>query len=156
MKSHASFSRRRASGYTLMELLATMAILAILASIATPTYMAHVRKSRRTEARQPLLELAAREERLFSTTNAYSSKPADLGYGAENATFPIKVGAGYYNLTVEVSGPESPPAFTLTATPVAGMGQEKDFPCASFTVTHTGQQSAKASTGADTSVSCWK
>ena len=54
---HAS---RRHAGFTLVELMITVVILAIVVSIAMPSYSVQVRKSRRTEARTALLDLAGR------------------------------------------------------------------------------------------------
>jgi type IV pilus assembly protein PilE len=147
-------ARRRAGGYTLAELMTVMAILAIIAGLALPSYMSQQRRSRRTEARTAVLDLAGRQERLYSTTNAYSALPADLGYGAANATFPMEVGSGYYRVDVKLA--DSPPSFTITAKPVTGKGQDQDTLCASFSVTNTGKHSATSSSGADTSASCWR
>lgn len=148
--------RRRLSlrGFSLIELLTAMTIIAILAGIAIPTYTSQMRKSRRTEARTALLDLAGREERLFSTTNTYSTSPADVGYGAAGSTFPMAIGSGYYNVAVTVTA--GPPAtFTITATPVTGKGQEKDKQCMSFSVDQAGRQAATDSTAADSSATCW-
>jgi type IV pilus assembly protein PilE len=154
MKPQSASRVRRAAGFTLVELLTTMVIVGVLASIAVPAYTSQTRKSRRTDARAALLDLAAREERLFSTTNAYSATPADLGYGAAGATFPMNVGSGYYSVAITVvAGP--PATFTITASPVAGQGQEKDTQCASFTVVQSGRQSALNSAGTDVSSACW-
>jgi len=143
-----------AGGYTLIELMVTIVILGVLASVAIPAYTAQVRKSRRTDARAAVLDIAGREERLFSTTSAYSSTPSDIGYGAAVATFPITVGDGYYAVNVTAAaGP--PAAFTVTATPVAGKGQDKDAQCASFTVDQTGKQTALDSRGTDATSTCW-
>jgi type IV pilus assembly protein PilE len=146
---------RNAGGYTLIELMVTIVVVAILASIAIPAYTAQVRKSRRTDARTALLDIAGREERLFSTTNAYSSTPSDLGYGAAGATFPMPIGNGYYNVAVNAAA-AVPPTFTITATPVAGKGQDKDKQCASFTVDQAGRQSALDVSGTDATSSCWR
>lgn len=143
--------RHAPRGFTLIELLTAILIVSILASVAVPTYTAQVRKSRRTEARTALLDMAGREERLYSTTNAYSDKPSDLGYSGD--AFPIAVGTGYYQVNVQVAA--GPPAtFTLTATPVSGKGQDKDKSCGKFTVTQTGKQTAKTAADAD-SADCW-
>jgi type IV pilus assembly protein PilE len=140
---------RAIAGYTLAELLVTMVILGILAGIAIPAYTTQVRKSRRTDAKTALLDIAGREERLLSTTNAYSSTPSDIGYAG---TFPLTVGDGYY--TVTITGP--PSTFTLQATPVAGKGQDKDSSCASFSVDQTGKQTAVDTSGNDTTATCWR
>ncbi len=92
--------------------MATVAIVGILATIASVAYTSQVQKSRRTDARSALLDLAGREEKLFSTTNAYSATATDLGYAA----FPVAVGSGYYNVNVAVGNP--PVSYVLTATAI--------------------------------------
>jgi type IV pilus assembly protein PilE len=147
---------RSTGGYTLIEVLVTIVILSILAGVAIPAYTAQVRKSRRTDARTAVLDIAGREERLFSTTNAYSATPSDIGYGAVGATFPMTVGdGGYYSVSITTAA--GPPAtFTVTATPVSGKGQDKDSQCASFAVDQTGKQTALDSGGSDATSSCWR
>jgi type IV pilus assembly protein PilE len=141
-------------GFSLIELLTALVIVAILASIAIPTYTSQVRRSRRTEARTALLDVASREERLFSTTTAYSNTPSDIGYGASGSTFPLAIGSGYYNVSVTVvAGP--PAGFTVTATPVTGKGQDKDTQCASFSVDEAGRQTSKDSSSNDSTSTCW-
>jgi type IV pilus assembly protein PilE len=95
-----------------------------------------------------LLDLAGREERLYSTNNAYSSTPSDLGY--TSATSPVTVGSGYYQVTISNVSAGPPATFTLTATPLVGTTQSQDAECTSFTVDQTGTQS---STGSGTT--CW-
>ena len=146
---------RNFAGFTLIELLAALVIGAILFSIAIPSYMSQVRKSRRTDARTALLDLAGREERLYATTNAYSATPSVLGYTAPGDAFPMAVGGGYYQISVAAAlGP--PATFTLTATPIAGMGQENDTDCASFAVDQAGRQTALDGSAADASAECWR
>ena len=91
----------RSRGFTLIELVVAILIIAILGTIALSSYVNQSRKSRRTEARTALLDLAGREERNFSTTNVYSSTPSQLGY--TGAAFPVTVGAGYYTVNVNVT-----------------------------------------------------
>jgi type IV pilus assembly protein PilE len=144
-------ARRR--GFTLIELLVTMAILAILATIALSTYQSSVRKSRRTDAKAALLDIAGREERYLSTNGTYTADPTQFGYPAG---LPIAVGSGYYTVNVAVTAPAAgaAPTYALTATPVGT--QVSDTGCASFTVTQTGQRTATNSSGADASTDCWR
>ena len=142
-------------GFTLVELLVVITIGAILLSIAVPTYQAQVRKSRRTEAKTALLDLASREERYMSTNNAYSNTAANLGYSA----LPTAVGSGYYRLSIPApvaSTATAPASFTATATVVSGRGQEKDTSCYSFAVDSKGRQTSLNSVGADSSGICWQ
>ncbi len=152
-----STKARRLAGFTLVELIVTIMIVAILAAVAVPSYMSSIRKSRRTEARQALLDLAGREERYLATNSSYSNTPADLGY----STFPATTTSGYYTIDVpsgNLSAPTTTTAayFKATAAPVAGAGQDKDTQCASFTVDSTGVQHSTDSSGTDTTSICWK
>jgi type IV pilus assembly protein PilE len=144
----------RSRGFTLMELMVTLVVGAILVTIAVTTYTNQVRKSRRTEAKTAVLDLAGREERNYSTSNTYVAVPASLGY--TGAAFPIVVGSGYYSVNVAVvaAAPGVPATFTITATPIGD--QANDTNCASFTVTDQGVQSALDSGGADATTNCWR
>ncbi len=141
-------------GFTLIELLVTMAIVTILATIAVTSYSSQVQKSRRTDARSALLDLAGREEKLFSTTNAYSGAPSDLGYAAVGTPWPITVGSGYYTVSVAVPDPNqaavTPTTYAITATPIGS--QVADTTCATLSVNQLGVQS---STGTGTTATCW-
>lgn len=144
------------SGFTLIELMVTVVVAAILFSIAIPSYLNQIRESRRTEAKTALLDLAGREETLFSTQNLYSAVPTTVGY--TGGAFPVTVGSGYYTVTVVVPNPAAPaaqPSFIITATPVAGTSQAKDTACQSFSVDQLGNQTALNSGGADNSAACW-
>jgi type IV pilus assembly protein PilE len=141
-------------GFTLVELMVAVLVGAILVSIATPIYMNQIRKSRRTEARTALLDLASREERYMSANNAYTNTAANLGYTA----LPATIGSGYYTLTVAAPVAATaalPASFSATATPIAGKGQDKDPMCVSFTVDSTGKTSSLNSAATDTTSSCW-
>ncbi len=136
-------------GFTLIELMIVVAIVGILGSIALASYQAQATKSRRTDARSALLDLAGREEKLFSVTNAYTGDPTLLGYtGAIGTSFPV--GSGYYNVLVAVGAPAI--TYTLTATPIAGSVQANDSACTTLTLNQLGQQ---GSTGTGTVATCW-
>src|ERR1700685_4537851 len=91
----AKAGRSTAAGFTLAELMITVAIAALLLVVAVPSYHAQVQKSHRTEARTALMDLAGREERWFSSNNAYTNVAANLGYASLTP-----VGSGYYNVAI--------------------------------------------------------
>ena len=145
----------RHAGFSLIELMVAVLVIAILASIAVPTYTAQTRKSRRTEARSAILDLAGREERVLSVSNSYSQVPADVNYPgtALNWGTGISVGSGYYTVVVTVPDPAQTGvtnSFIITATAVGS--QANDGACATLSVNQLGQQTA---TGTD-STNCWK
>lgn len=145
----------RARGFTLIELMITVVIASILMTIAFPVYLHQIRESRRTDARSALLDLASREERYYATNNVYTDVATNLGYTG----WPQKVGSGYYNVNqptgINAATATSPATFTLSASPVAGMGQDRDSDCQTFTVTQSGQELSTNSASVDSSSTCW-
>ena len=87
MPVQAQAHKTGTAGFTLIELMVTVAIVGILATIAATSYQSQVMRARRTDARNALLDLAGREEKLFSTTNVYTSIPATIGLGS-HGSFP--------------------------------------------------------------------
>ena len=149
------FKPRRVAGFTLIELMVTLVVAAILISIAVPSYQSQVRKSRRTEARNAVMDLAAREERYYSVNNAYTNVALELGYGTDNAVISGRpIGSGYYTVSVKLIAPQpaaTPPiraGFTITATAVGT--QSKDTPCQTFAVDDVGTQTSTPS-----ATECW-
>jgi type IV pilus assembly protein PilE len=146
-----------AAGFTLVELMTVVVIGTILVALAIPAYTSQVQKSRRTDARTAVLDLAGREERFFSTNTAYSADPTQLGYAplGSGAVFPQLVGSNYYQITVVTPNPAwtgNGPSFLVTATPAPGSSQLNDTQCTSFMVDQTGLQTATGSLGN----SCWQ
>jgi type IV pilus assembly protein PilE len=151
-------SRRR--GFTLIELVVSMLIAAILAAIAIPAYSNYVRKARRVEAKNALLDLGTLEERYFSSQQVYTSTWADLGYTGTTA---VTIGNGYYTVAVPTIGAATAPDATHAGTPAtwtliatAAGDQQKDTSCRSFTVTSAGVQSSLDSANNDSTATCWK
>jgi type IV pilus assembly protein PilE len=137
----------RRKGFTLIELLMTVVVATILAAVALPAYNNQIRKSRRTEARTALLDMAGRAERMYSTSNSYygingtSLVPTDLGY---TGPWPVTVGSGYYRISL---GNSSAATYMFTATAIGT--QQADTTCATFSVDNAGNQTA-------TDPTCWK
>jgi type IV pilus assembly protein PilE len=157
---HFPSATRISSGFSLIEVMIAVSIVAILAAIAFPMYTKQVQHSRRVDARTAVLDIAGREERYLSTSSAYTTSPANLGYTGA-ATFPMTVGSGYYQVNVAVAAAVPPlgPTYTVFATPVAGSPQLNDLACQYFSVTNTGAQFSSASStgaGANTASTCWQ
>jgi len=113
----------RSVGFSLIELLVTLAIIAILASVAYPSYQSSVRKSHRTDASGAVLQMAQRLERIRSQTYSYASAPVE----SLTETYERYV----VNAVIAANG------YTVTATPLDGTDQVNDV-CGVFTYTNTG------------------
>jgi len=148
MSNQTTPPRSVQGGFTLIELMITVAIVAILATIASTSYNSQVQKSRRTDARSAILDLAGREEKLFSTTNAYSAAASDLGYAAAGVNWPIVIGSKYYNVTVTAP---TPTTYTVTATAINS--QASDSQCQTLSVDQTGLQTSTPTT--TPAATCW-
>ena len=121
-------TRHRENGFTLIELVITIAIVAILASIALPSYNESITKSRRSDAQGALLSFANAMERHFTTNGTYLGAGTDdnddgdaTSAGAPtifSTSSPVDGSAVYYNLTIKDDVTAS--AYTLLATAVGG------------------------------------
>jgi len=126
-------------GFTLIELMITVAVIGILAAIAYPTYLEQVRKTRGANAQSDLVELASYMERYYTQNFKYTG--AALPFDKS----PKQGSSKYYDLTVVST--VTPAEFTITATPING---QDAYRCGTMTVTHTGAHSDSLLTG-----SCW-
>ena len=132
---------QKAQGFTLIELMITVAIIGILTAIAIPSYRDSVRKSNRADAQISLSRLATLEEKYFFRTNNYSADFADFIAGATSGAA-IDSDEGHYSIAVSGGGT----AWSMTAT--AQGNQAGDTDCATLTLNSLG-----AKTGA--SADCW-
>jgi len=130
-------------GFTLIELMVTVAIVGILASIAYPSYQDSVMKSRRADAEGVVLGLANAMERRFTETSSYldsATGPADTG-APRIYTIPTDT-ATFYTITISAATASS---YTLSAEPI---GAQDSDSCGTLTLTHTGVKSP-------TTAGCW-
>ena len=131
----------KTSGFTLIEILITVAILAIVAAVAIPSYSSYVDRGKRAEARTALLDIAARQERYYSNNRQYADQLSKLrmsGTKSEN---------GYYTLSVTLPSGSNNQDFDATATP-SGWTDDK---CGNLGIDETG---AKTQSLGDRAL-CW-
>ena len=138
---------KQQSGFTLIEIMVVVVIFGILLAIAIPSYQQHVRKSKRADAKAMLLDLAARQERFFSTNNAYTPTLANLGY---TAPFPLQVpNTTQPNYLVSIIAADAT-TFSARAVPT---GSHSTDPCGTYTINHLGVQAVTG--GSMSATQCW-
>jgi type IV pilus assembly protein PilE len=68
----------RQSGFTLIELMITVAVIAILAAVALPNYTDYVRRSKIQEATSQLLAMRVKMEQYFQDNRQYTDASATI------------------------------------------------------------------------------
>ena len=135
--------RQRIKGFTLIELMITVLIIAILATIAYPTYVSFLLKSRRSDALATLAQDQIILERCYAQNFSYSQTCNSL------PTFPQTSAQGFYSITLSNLGATT---YTLTATPIGS--QTEDTTCASMIVDQANAKTAVDSSG-NSQTTCW-
>jgi type IV pilus assembly protein PilE len=105
----------RSRGFTLIELMITVAIIAILAAIAIPSYAEYVRRGRITEAVSALSGMRVKMEQYFQDNRTYVGACAP----GTVAALPAVTAKSSFDYACPVLS-AVPPLYTITATGKAG------------------------------------
>lgn len=134
-------------GFTLIEIMITVAIVGILTTIAYPVYTEYVLKSNRSEAVAELVRLANLQEQFYVDNRTYTADMTVFG-GGDTDNFETE-SKNYLISTALTDGGER---FTLTATAQGIQLNDKSdsFDCTILTITELGQK------GPTDQKDCWR
>lgn len=137
---------RRRRGFTLIELMVTVAIVALLATVGLNAYSSATSRARRAAVQSYLQDIANRQEQRLLYARAYATSAAD----AAMPTPPDDV-VGFYTVTVSANNAATPPSFTVTATPV-GSQASNDSRCGTLSLNQAG---VRTRSGSAALKDCW-
>ncbi len=125
--------RKQQSGFTMIELVITIAVLAIIVAIAVPAYTNQVIRSNRTEAIDELLRQASFQQSQFTRNNQFT---AVANYVTDTGRYQVS--------TAVAAGGQ---AYIISATPLA---RQVDDVCGVLSLNSIGRRTA----GGD-DLNCW-
>lgn len=138
-------STRPAAGFTLMEVMVTVAIVAILTMVALGSYRGQTVRANRAAAVGFMLEVANKQEQFLLDNRNYATSIGDL---------PIAVPAEVsdnYTVTVADNDTSDPiPGYIITADPTGAQNTD-DTDCGKLTLNHQGTKTVEFS-----GTRCWK
>jgi len=115
-------------GFTLLELMITVAIIAIIAAIAYPSYQEQVRETRRSNAQADLLELVSFMERYYGENFSYVGAVLPFNNSPQQ-------GNSFYNISFTAVPTAS--AYTIQAAPTGGQLADR---CGTMTINQNNQR----------------
>jgi type IV pilus assembly protein PilE len=130
---------KRLAGFTLMELMITVAIIGILAAIAYPSYTEYVTRAKRSDAKAALLQVQLAEEKWRANHTSYTTELGNTGLKLGTAS-----SGGEYTIAISAADAN---VYTATADPTFTDGK--------CDVLGIDQAGTKTETGSDTAANCW-
>ena len=137
------------TGFTLIEVMITVAVIAIIAAVALPSYFDYVTRSRLVEARANLADMRTKMEQFFLDNRTYPASCVAATATPSSTQIRLPGNAKFFNYTCATDVVAN--TYTLTATDTFSSGTHFVY---TIDQANTRKTTA-APTGWATSNTCW-
>ena len=140
--------QQHCAGWTLSELLISLALMSVLAALALPAYQQQQRQARRSDGQAALLQLQMDQARWRSTRDSHADTLSALGWTSDRSA------QGHYQISITEASADS---YTLEAAALGGQAADRD--CTPLRLSWQGSATAVFSAGPDMSndpARCWR
>lgn len=151
-------NKTKLRGFTLIELMITVAVIGILAAVALPSYTQYIVRTNRSAAQAQLMSIANRQEQYLLDARTYAGGSTALTL--LNVTVPAEV-VSNYTVSATCTMPVATatctelagaPTYEIKATPV-GNQLSKDTKCGVISLKNTGEKTEDGT--ASSYAECW-
>lgn len=145
---HCKASPLHETGWTLTELLISLALMGTLAALALPAYQQQQRQARRSDGQLALQQLQMDQARWRSQHDSYADSLSALGWASDLSP------RGQYQISIPQADAEG---YTLEAQPLGAQAADRD--CRPLRLTWRGGATATLGAGEHTDSDpdhCWR
>lgn len=151
-------ARAQQRGFTLIELMITVAVIGILAAVAFPSYTQYIVRANRSAAQSFMFSVNNKQEQFMLDARRYAGGATALAN--LSMTVPVEV-SSRYTVTVSCTMPTAvgnctalagAPTYLITGTPI-GSQLAQDTKCATLTLSNLGVKTESGTAGS--AADCW-
>jgi type IV pilus assembly protein PilE len=139
----------RSSGFTLIEVMITVAIVAILAAVALPSYNGYILRGQQTDAFNSLSDFRTKMEQYYQDNRKYGSATACANDSTASSWNRFS-NTEYFSYVCTITDSATQQAYSITATGIKGQVKGDVY-----SIDQNGNRSTSTFKGATVTESCW-